>query len=289
MQISIFVLMAKPFQRIDFKLGEETVIGRAVFSPPFKAGEDMVNEARFVFVVKGYSKLNVPKGQAIVKTGDSFLMKSESFINQHYENDDGSQSEVIIIRIIPEVLTQIYGQNLPAVFTSNFQETDPIEVVKKNEMIDLYIQSLRQYFDHQEMVSEEVIRLKVRELIQLLVSLDNSGNIHRILGSLFIKNNYALTEVVEANLYEDLQLPDLAHLAGLSLSSFKRKFKEVFGQSPNQYIIGRRVERAKFLLQSSTFNVSEIAYDVGFNDLSHFSKTFHNLVGLSPSEYRSSA
>ena len=75
-----------------------------------------------------------------------------------------------------------------------------------------------------------------------------------------------------------------ARALGLSRASLFRKFKGISGQSPSEFIRNLRLERARQLLASGQFNVSQTASEVGFLDLSHFAACFRKRFGLSPSE-----
>ena len=163
----------------------------------------------------------------------------------------------------------------------------PIQRIPKTALLENYIHGLRFYLDNPNSFSEEVIILKVRELLHLLVEEDQNNAIRTILGELFNTNEYAFKDIIHAHLFENLNLEDLAFFTGLSLSSFKRKFTSVFGTSPNKYIISKRLEKAQVLLKTSDLRVSKIAYECGFNDVAYFSKAFKDNSNLSPSEYKS--
>ena len=82
--------------------------------------------------------------------------------------------------------------------------------------------------------------------------------------------------------------PQLAHVAGLSLSHFNRLFNEWTGYSPIEYLRRLRVERARQLLADVDLSIKEIAQRCGFDDAYHFSKTFRQIDGLPPTKYRES-
>jgi transcriptional regulator GlxA family with amidase domain len=85
---------------------------------------------------------------------------------------------------------------------------------------------------------------------------------------------------------EPLDVPTLAAIAHLSASQFGRVFKEVYGETPHRYLQRRRVERAMTLLRQTDRPVTDVAWDVGFASLGTFSRTFSNIVGSSPTEFR---
>ena len=94
-------------------------------------------------------------------------------------------------------------------------------------------------------------------------------------------------EYIEANLSCDIHLEELAKSAGLSVFHFAKLFKQSTGASPHQYILQRRLERAKELLRRPAMSLSEISLDTGFADQSHFTNVFRRFVGVPPSRYRS--
>jgi len=85
---------------------------------------------------------------------------------------------------------------------------------------------------------------------------------------------------------EPLDVPLLASIAHLSEAHFIRSFRATFGETPHRYLQRRRVERAMFLLRSTGRDVTEVCLDVGFGSLGTFSRTFHRIVGETPSAYR---
>jgi transcriptional regulator GlxA family with amidase domain len=85
---------------------------------------------------------------------------------------------------------------------------------------------------------------------------------------------------------QPLDVPSLARIAHVSEAHFIRTFRATFGETPHRYLQRRRVERAMFLLCQTDRSVTEICFDVGFTSLGTFSRTFHAIVGQSPTTYR---
>jgi len=91
---------------------------------------------------------------------------------------------------------------------------------------------------------------------------------------------------IERSCRDALSLSDVALSVDLSPFHFLRVFRRVTGTTPHQYLIGARIRLAARLLLDSDRSITEIAYDVGFQDLSNFVRTFHKVVGCSPRIYR---
>lgn len=87
---------------------------------------------------------------------------------------------------------------------------------------------------------------------------------------------------------EDITLADVAGAAALSKFHFSRLFHQETGLPLHEYLHELRVSRAKALLGNPHLRITEVAYAIGFNDLSHFDRVFSRIVGQSPSEYRRS-
>ena len=85
---------------------------------------------------------------------------------------------------------------------------------------------------------------------------------------------------------EPLDIRAVAAVAYISEAHFIRTFHAVFGETPHRYLQRRRVERSMFLLRETDRSVTDICLDVGFNSLGTFSRTFREIVGEAPSEYR---
>ena len=93
-------------------------------------------------------------------------------------------------------------------------------------------------------------------------------------------------DAMDRSFARPLDVPALARLAHVSPAHFSRQFRATFGETPHRYLQRRRVERAMRLLRETGRPVTEICFDVGFNSLGTFSRTFCEIVGESPSRYR---
>ena len=95
-----------------------------------------------------------------------------------------------------------------------------------------------------------------------------------------------LTEFIEARLESTISVADLANLADMSVFHFAHCFKQTTGMAPHQYVLRRRIKRARHLLLNPRLSVADVALRCGFSQQSHFSETFRRLVGTSPRLYR---
>jgi AraC-like DNA-binding protein len=92
-------------------------------------------------------------------------------------------------------------------------------------------------------------------------------------------------DLIDREYAKQLDVPALAREAHASPAHFSRSFKRAFGETPHQYLLRRRIERAKELLRITDLSVTEVSLEVGFHSLGSFSTAFRELVGEPPSQY----
>ena len=90
-------------------------------------------------------------------------------------------------------------------------------------------------------------------------------------------------DLADARYFEPLTVPDLARAAGVSPAHFSREFRRTFGESPHQYLLTRRLERAAALLRNTDRTVTDICFDVGLTSVGSFTTSFRRIYGTSPS------
>ena len=95
-------------------------------------------------------------------------------------------------------------------------------------------------------------------------------------------------DLVDARYFDELTVADMAAAATMSPSHFSRRFSDTFGESPHQYLLTRRLERAAALLRTSDWSVTDICFAVGWNSVGSFTTSFRRVFGLTPLAYRSS-
>lgn len=95
----------------------------------------------------------------------------------------------------------------------------------------------------------------------------------------------AAKRLLDEDFCHDHDVPELASLCGLSQTHFRRLWQRVFGMAPTAYLRSRRIARARDLLLSGLYSVSEAAREVGYDDANYFARVFRQETGTSPSEF----
>jgi AraC-like DNA-binding protein len=93
-------------------------------------------------------------------------------------------------------------------------------------------------------------------------------------------------DLIDARYADQLDVPTLARAAHASPAHFAREFRRAFGETPHQYLMTRRLERAASLLRSTDHSVAEICMEVGLSSVGSFTTSFKRAYGMTPTSYR---
>ncbi len=271
----------------QFELFGKKTFEKAVVKPPFRMIAQFPDEACFYYITSGSASVVTPMETLNINTSEGIVMQCGTYLNEFLCEQEVEHCEAIAVHLYPDMLKLIYDKDLPE-FLEMINQVKPLPYrhYPSSELIKGYIDSLQFYFDHPQLVSEELLKLKLKELLLLLVKTDSSETLVQLLAGLFTKAELDFKKTIEVNLFNNFSLEELAALTNLSLSSFKREFTKHYGTSPAKYIRSRKLEKAAQLLKGTSLRISDIAIDCGFGDLAHFSKSFQKEYTLSPTDYR---
>jgi AraC family transcriptional regulator, exoenzyme S synthesis regulatory protein ExsA len=270
-----------------FNFGEKCLIEKVLIKAPFRFEVDFHDEACFIHFSHGGVNINSSSGQLPVRADDSVLLKCGSHFADLLDQDSSGTYNILVVHLYPDILRSIYKNDIPSFVHASKTSTLATKILP-DKLVGKFIENLYFYFDNPSLVSDELLELKVKELVLLLIKTKNADSVLQLFSDLFTPRQVSIREVVNNHIFSSLSLEDLAKLCHMSVSTFQRSFHEVFHQSPAHYIRLKRLERAKELLQVSTLSIGEIAFQTGFSDVAHFSRAFKSEFQLSPSGYRDS-
>lgn len=169
---------------------------------------------------------------------------------------------------------------------SQHQVNYNLQQVHVNKLLEHYRESISILLDNPELAEEQLIKNKLREFILLMTKTVRAPSEIDFLSSMFKPNFVKFEEVIMHNLYSSLDLPEFASLCHMSLSTFKRKFNDVYNESPAKYFTKMKMKKAAEMLIHNDLRISDIAYDLGYDSLTTFNRAFKQETGKSTSDYR---
>ena len=162
---------------------------------------------------------------------------------------------------------------------------EPIHIFKAKSQIVKYMNSLLSVYGETKNCPR-LLELKLLELLQLIYAQDKDGRFLSSLSS-FIKSSGIKRDIgcfMEQYCFKNLKLEDYAFLTGRSVSTFIRDFKKTYNTTPNRWLVSKRLERARELLIDNGWSVTNVAMEVGYENISHFIRAYKDKYGLTPNK-----
>lgn len=268
------------FNRFEFR---ETVC--LEYSCPIEADQIGIFSRNdyLVYVLSGKKTYKSINGEWTLVPGQIlYLKKGAEIVRQYFEDEYCMLAFFLSDELIKETMEELKGKLVlncmqdPEEFTAT--------LVKSSDYLEGYFHSMLSYFRGIDRPPDHLLVLKLKEL---LVNLMNSDPLlAAYFSGLSNTDKPSLQQIMERNFCFKLRIEDYAELCHRSLSAFKREFQELYNETPGRWIMRRRVERAANILANSSQSVSQIAFETGFEDLSHFSRVFKKITGKNPTEYK---
>lgn len=158
----------------------------------------------------------------------------------------------------------------------------PYFVIEKDEFVHHFIRSLSVHATLNSELSQKMLDLKLEEIMLYLAARDGEPFLRFLRALSGNESDLSFRKVVEANIFSNLTLDEIAFLCNMSLSTFKRHFSIIYQETPGKWFQHRRLLRARELLQKGDVRVSDIFLEFGYENLSNFSAAFKQEFGISP-------
>ncbi len=243
------------------------------------------DEACFMFINEGEFSVRTPDEFISYDKDKGLLAKCFDFFFETSSKQRASSKSVEVIGVLlyPSIVEDLFQFDITK---SNHSLNYNVTQIQVDGLINNFKESLNILLDNPELADENLIRAKLIEFVLLISKTQNAPSQLDFLSAMFRKNESEFSMTISNNLYSNLSINEFAHLCGMSVSSFKRKFKEVFKESPKKYMLKMKLEKASKTLTTKEDRISDIAYDCGFETISTFNRSFKSHFGKSPSEYR---
>lgn len=232
-----------------------------------------------IYVVEGRKIWHTAQGSYDLRKGSCvFVRKGAAIVEQFFD----TQFCFAVFFLPDEFICDVLKEKSNPL-QKTLRSYQPIMSVENNRSIQIYFESMIMYFNSGIEPDQALLELKFRELILTIADNPINDELRSFFASLLQSpQNASLMKVMEDNFSFNLKLEEFAKLSARSLSAFKRDFKRQFDTTPGKWLVERRLQHALHLLKNVGRTVSEAAFESGFEDPSHFSRSFRKLYGVSP-------
>lgn len=236
----------------------------------------------FTVILSGKKIIHTTNGDLHITKGDAFFAQKGTYIFSEIlaSHDEYKALIFFIDDSFLENFLHHYGPDQDLQSTDRTKEIFQIPV---SPLFEVCINSVIPFFQHPTDLSQQLLKLKLTELLLHCIEADRHGNFISFLHSQYSTRKRELRTLIDHYCLKRVTIAELAKLSGRSLSAFKRDFEEAFADTPRHWITNHRLDHARMLLTGSNLQVGEVCLQVGFDSLSHFSQLFKKKFGFSPS------
>lgn len=244
----------------------------------FFKSDIMFDHHMLVWFISGETKIIQAGSTYFFKKGDIFLIPRNQLATIINYPTNGLPHKTVVMHLTAEILKKYYDS---IEYQPNLTGDKKIYVYNNHPLLESCLASLIPYFEMNEL-PENIASLKITEAITILRTIDQS--IDSVLTNFEEPGKIDLADYMEKNFVFNLPLEKFSYLTGRSLTTFKRDFKRIFHTTPQRWLTQKRLERAHYEFVEKKKRPVDVCYEVGFENLSHFSYAFKKFFGYTPTE-----
>ncbi|MGC4104392.1 helix-turn-helix domain-containing protein [Ferruginibacter sp.] len=240
--------------------------------------ELMFDHHMLIWFISGETKIIQADAEYIFKAGDIFLIPRNQLTTVINYPKDGLPHKTVAMHLTMERLKQFYS----GIDVVHKHIASKIRRFSDHPLLESCFTSLLPYFDMKDTFPADIAALKITEAISILRLIDK--DIDTVLANFEEPGKIDLVSFMEKNFMFNMPMEKIGYLTGRSLTTFKRDFKKAFNTTPQKWLTQKRLELAHYQFAEKKKKPIEVYYEVGFENLSHFSYAFKKHFGYSPSE-----
>lgn len=247
------------------------------YDDKFFKSDIMFDHHMLIWFISGETKIIQADATYFFKKGDIFLIPRNQLATIINYPKDREPHKTVVMHLSTARLRNFYA-NLnvkPRALAS-----PKILSYNNHPLLESCLASLIPYFEMQDL-PEEIASLKITEAISILRTIDNG--IDDVLANFEEPGKVDLVNYMEKNFMFNLPLEKFSYLTGRSLTTFKRDFNKAFQVTPQRWLTQKRLELAHYQFVEKKKKPIDVCYEVGFENLSHFSYAFKKQFGYAPS------
>lgn len=241
-----------------------------------------LSDHALVFLSSGTLEISKQDKTITMTPGESIFIRKDCEVTLTKSmGGDGSPFKSVMITFERKFLLQYYRKIKSEQVNAERSSSSVLKIPSRPDTASLFT-SLMPFFWSEDKPTEEWVDGKKTEGLDCILRTDK--NVYASLFDFSGKWKIDLADFMEKNYMQNLSLEEFANYTGRSLSSFNRDFRKIYGEQPQKWIITKKLEAARILLSEKPSRVQDVMNDVGFTNLSHFSRIYKETYGHSPSE-----
>ncbi len=230
-----------------------------------------------IWFISGETKIVQSDATYLFRKGDIFLIPRNQLATIINYPKDGDPHKTVVMHLSTSRLREFYARLDVKPAPVRKQK---IYLFNRHPLLESCLASLVPYFEMDELPGN-IASLKITEAISILRNIDKG--IDDVLANFEEPGKIDLAGYMEKNFMFNLPLEKFGYLTGRSLTTFKRDFGKVFNTTPQRWLTQKRLELAHYQFVEKKRKPLEVCYEVGFENLSHFSYAFKKHFGYAPS------
>lgn len=244
----------------------------------FFKSDMMFDHHMLVWFLSGETKIVQADATYYFGKGDIFLIPRNQLATIINYPKDGQPHKTVVMHLSLDRLREFYANKN---IRTKPLTTPKIYRFNNHPLLESCLASLLPYFDMKEL-PEDIASIKITEAISILRTLNKE--IDQVLANFEEPGKINLVDYMERHFMYNLPMEKFGYLTGRSLTTFKRDFKKAFNTTPQRWLTQKRLELAHYRLTEKKRKPLDVCYEVGFENLSHFSFAFKKQFGYAPSQ-----
>ena len=239
-------------------------------------------EHTLIYLLSGELEITDGGHKSILHPGDCAFMRRDNRMGLQKRASEDRPYRSVVMKFSRNFLKEFYQTVNQRDIPSDLKR-EKVSLMKfPSNRIDIrtLFESLVPYFDAGIQPGQDILKMKMIEGMHIILKTD--VNLYASLFDFVEPWKIDIVDFMEQNYMNELSMEEIAYYTGRSLATFKRDFKKVSDLTPQKWLIRRRLEAARDLILTGGKKVSEICFDVGFKNLSHFSKLYKEMYGIAP-------
>lgn len=275
--------MISPAKRDD----EYLSIQRYRTNEPAARARIMLQQNLFTFLLDGEKTVHFAGTQVTVKPHQFVMLAAGNCLMSEKVAAQNAGYHSILIFFDTNLLSDFFNRHASLLGKQTKQsDNHPFLLLEKDEFLVNFTRSLDCMLIDDKPIYHDLQKVKLEELF-LYLAVQYPGQLQQIRNMSYEANDdLIVSQAVTSHMDSNITVEELAFLCNMSLSTFKRRFARIYGNSPNRWLLEKRMERAAKMLRQDDRKASEIYYELGYENLSSFIQSFKQIYGMTPKQYQ---